>query len=192
MQNLLLFTLPFLGICLFWAGFSFYIPMTETLSKARLGSIATSIYLFCVFYSPGAGPVPFTFSAEAYPLHARASGMSLATATTWGFNGALAITWPSIHRGLGSVGAFCLYGTFNLVLWFAVLLLVPETKGRTLEQLDEVFNVPTKLRASWGLRQAKWNVQKYILRRQVPDLVPAEQLWAEEKARTGAGSDGRA
>lgn len=46
-------------------------------------AIAFGIYLFTVFYSPGEGPVPFTYSAEAFPLYIRDVGMSFATATTW-------------------------------------------------------------------------------------------------------------
>lgn len=38
-----------------------------------------------VFYSPGEGPVPFTYSAEAFPLYIRDLGMSLATAICWLF-----------------------------------------------------------------------------------------------------------
>jgi hypothetical protein len=39
--------------------------------------------MFMVVYSPGEGPVPFTYSAEAFPLYIRDIGMSFATATTW-------------------------------------------------------------------------------------------------------------
>lgn len=38
-----------------------------------------------VFYSPGEGPVPFTYSAEAFPLYIRDLGMSWATAICWLF-----------------------------------------------------------------------------------------------------------
>lgn len=53
------------------AAFCFYIP---TSSSAHLPAIAVFIYLFSAFYSPGEGPVPFTYSAEAFPLFHR--GMS--------------------------------------------------------------------------------------------------------------------
>jgi hypothetical protein len=59
---LLLTTFPLMGICLFFTGFSFFIQGDQ----ARLGCVATGIYLFMVVYSPGAGPVPFTYSAEAF------------------------------------------------------------------------------------------------------------------------------
>ncbi len=64
---------------LFYTGFSFYIPA----GTARVANVALGIYLFGIVYSPGEGPVPFTYSAEAYPLYIRPFGMSLATATTW-------------------------------------------------------------------------------------------------------------
>lgn len=55
------------------AGFSFYIPKD---SSAHLGLITFFIYLFAAFYSPGEGPVPFTYSAEAFPLFHRGNRIS--------------------------------------------------------------------------------------------------------------------
>ena len=68
-----------MAICLLWTGFSFWIP--ESNGNARLGSIAAGIYTFMAVYSPSEGPVPFTYSAEAFPLYVRDLGMSMATAT---------------------------------------------------------------------------------------------------------------
>ena len=50
------------------AGFSFKIPFG---SSAHRPVIALFVYLFSAFYSPGEGPVPFTYSAEAFPLFHR-------------------------------------------------------------------------------------------------------------------------
>lgn len=76
-------------------------------------------------YSPGEGPVPFTYSAEAYPLDVRAIGMSLATATTWFFNFVLAITWPIMSKTFTPQGAFGWYATWNIIGWWLVLLFLP-------------------------------------------------------------------
>lgn len=75
-RNLLLSTFPFMALFLFFTGFSFWIP-EETHRKARIACITVGIYLFGMVYSPGEGPVPFTYSAEAYPLYVRSYGMSL-------------------------------------------------------------------------------------------------------------------
>jgi hypothetical protein len=48
--------------CLLAAGFAFKIPVAEV--HTRVGIIALFIYIFAAFYSPGEGPVPFTYSAE--------------------------------------------------------------------------------------------------------------------------------
>lgn len=61
-RNLLLVTFPLMSIFLFFTGFSFWIEDQTT----RTACVATGIYLFMIVYSPGEGPVPFTYSAEAF------------------------------------------------------------------------------------------------------------------------------
>jgi len=166
-RNLLLVTFPLMSLSLFFTGFCFWIDDDQIKSTARIGCVMAGIYLFGVFYSPGAGPVPFTYSAEAYPLYIRDIGMSLATATTWGFNFLLAITWFALEKAFTTQGAFSYYATWNLIGFAAVLLFMPETKGKTLEELDFVFSVPTKTRMAYGIRQIKWFFNKKVLRRDV-------------------------
>jgi sugar porter (SP) family MFS transporter len=170
-RNLLLTTFPLMALCMLFTGFSFWIPSD---SQASLACIALGIYLFGVVYSPGEGPVPFTYSAEAYPLYIRAQGMSLATATTWFFNFILSLTWPSLLTAFKPQGAFGWYAGWNIVGFFGVLFFVPETKGKTLEELDAVFNIPSRLHAAWGAKSLVWFFQRHILRRNVakPQLLP--------------------
>lgn len=67
-RSLLLFTFPQMAWTLLAAGMCFFIPQS---SSAHLGLIALFIFLFAAFYSPGEGPVPFTYSAEVFPLSHR-------------------------------------------------------------------------------------------------------------------------
>ncbi|KAI9737636.1 MAG: hypothetical protein M1818_005640 [Claussenomyces sp. TS43310] len=171
-RNLLLFTFPFLAIFLFWTGFSFWIQPDIADSKARVGMVTTGMYLFEVFYSPGEGPVPFTYSAEAFPLHVREVGMSWATATTWCFNFILSFTWPHLLTAFKPQGAFGWYAAWCLVGWFLVLLFVPETKALTLEELDQVFSAGTRKHASYQIRNAIWHFKVWVLRRKLEPLPP--------------------
>lgn len=82
-------------------------------------------------------PVPFTYSAEAYPLYIRPLGMSLATATTWFFNSVLSLTWPALVQSWTSQGAFSWYAAWNIVGWVLVLLFLPETKVRHHDILQQ-------------------------------------------------------
>ncbi|GLA30379.1 hypothetical protein ACMYSQ_001633 [Aspergillus niger] len=169
-RNLLLFTFPFLAIWLLWTGFSFWIePWNET-SKKRVGMVTTGLYLFEVFYSPGEGPVPFTYSAEAFPLQVREVGMSWATATTWCFNFILSFTWPMLLRAFKPQGAFGWYAAWCVIGWFLVLLFVPETKELTLEELDQVFSVSTRKHASYQLKNAWWHFRVWVLRQKLEPL----------------------
>lgn len=169
-RNLLLFTFPFLAIFLFWSGFSFWIEADDPESKKRVAMVTTGMYLFEVFYSPGEGPVPFTYSAEAFPLHVREVGMSWATATTWCFNFILSFTWPHLLTAFKPQGAFGWYAAWCIIGWVLVLLFVPETKALTLEELDQVFSVSTRKHASYQLRNAWWHFQVWFLRRKLQPL----------------------
>ncbi|KAN0068909.1 Sugar transporter domain containing protein [Elaphomyces granulatus] len=169
-RNLLLFTFPWLALTLFWAGFSFWIDAGDPISHKRVAMVTTGMYLFEIFYSPGEGPVPFTYSAEAFPLHVREVGMSWATATTWCFNFLLSFTWPHLLRVFKPQGAFAWYGAWCLIGWVLVLLFVPETKALTLEELDQVFSVPTRKHASYQLKNAIWHLRVWVLRQKLEPL----------------------
>ena len=117
----------------------------ETNPTARLGTVALFVYLFAAFYSPGEGPVPFTYSAEVFPLSHRELGMGFAVATCLGFAALLSITFPFLLDRLHTIGAFGLYAGFNVVAFVMIFFLVPETKQRTLEELDYIFAVSIQL-----------------------------------------------
>lgn len=139
-RTLLLFTLPFLAIFLLITGFSFWIDHAKT--NTRLGVVLMGIYVYAAFYGMGMGPVPFTYSAEAFPIHVRDVAMSYATAVLWFFNFILSITWFRMKEAFTAQGSFGWYAAWCIILWLLVSLFVPETKGLTLEELDSVFSVP--------------------------------------------------
>jgi hypothetical protein len=98
--------------------------------------------------------------------------MSLATATTWFFNFVLAITWPSMQSCFTTQGAFGWYAGWNVIGWWLILMFMPETKGKTLEELDQVFSVPTKVHAAYGLRQIPYFIKRYLFRKRIkPEIL---------------------
>ncbi|CAG5184730.1 uncharacterized protein ALTATR162_LOCUS11054 [Alternaria atra] len=177
-RNLLLTTFPLMGLCLLWCGLSFYLPENPdgTPSQARLGSIAAAIYTFMAVYSPGEGPVPFTYSAEAFPLHLRDVGMSFATAVCWGFNFILSLTWPALRDAFTPTGAFCWYAAWNFFGFFYAYFLLPETKALTLEELDTVFDVGNRQFSAYYTRKLPWYMKKHILRQNVEPMEPLFDL----------------
>ncbi|KAI0044346.1 hypothetical protein FA95DRAFT_1608624 [Auriscalpium vulgare] len=174
-RNLLLVTFPLMAVFLLVTGFAFYIPE----GHARIGVVALGIYLFDCVYSPGEGPVPFTYSAEAFPLYIRDIGMSFATSVCWFFNFIVAITFPRLLGAFTPQGAFGWYAGWNVIGFFLILLFVPETKALSLEELDQVFNVPTHTHAAYQIKALPYNIKKHIFRMKVPPMAP---LYAHEGA----------
>ncbi|KAF2811506.1 putative MFS sugar transporter [Mytilinidion resinicola] len=184
-RKLLLVTFPFLAITLLWTGMSFFIDpppagSNVSKSKARLGMVTTGMYLFECFYSPGMGPVPFSYSAEAFPMQVRDVGMSWATATTWCFNFILSFTWPRLVRAFKAEGAFGWYAAWCVILWFLVLLFLPETKALTLEELDQVFSVPTWKHASYQIKTSVWHIKKWVFFKRNQEPLPPFYVGAEK------------
>ena len=66
----------------------------------------------------------------------------------------LSITFPRILASLGVLGAFCMYAGFNMVAFVMIFFFVPETKQRTLEELDYIFAVPTRVFMRYQLTKA--------------------------------------
>ncbi|EAS29308.3 sugar porter (SP) family MFS transporter [Coccidioides immitis RS] len=172
-RNLLLTTFPLMSLFLLFTGFSFWIPDLKT----RTACVATGIYLFMIVYSPGEGPVPFTYSAEAFPLYIRDIGMSFATATTWGFNFVISLTWPALEKSFKPQGAFGWYAAWNIFGWVFCYFCLPETKALSLEELDQVFSVPTRTHINHYRTMLPWYFKKYVLRSDVP---PQKQLYDYE------------
>ncbi|KAF2703468.1 MFS transporter [Pleomassaria siparia CBS 279.74] len=162
-RGLLLFTFPNMCWTLLAAGFSYYIPKEQT---AHLALIAFFVYLFGAFYSPGEGPVPFTYSAEVFPLSHREMGMSWAVATNNFWASVLSLTLPTMLRKMKPQGVFGFYAAMNALAFVMIFLWLPETKQRTLEELDYVFAVPTRTHMKYQTgKNAPWWFKTYILRR---------------------------
>jgi len=122
--------------------------------------------------------VPFTYSAECYPLKVRESGMSLAVAVCWFFNGVLSLTWPAMRNDLTPTGAFGFYAGCNFVGAVFAYFFLPETKSLTLEELDAVFSVSNAEHAAYQARLIPYHAGRLVGRR---NIDKGEPLYAHEK-----------
>lgn len=181
-RNLLLTTFPLMALFLLGTGFSFYAEDR----RLRTGLVATFLYLYVCVYSPGEGPVPFTYTAEAYSLSVREYGASCGTATTWLFNFIVALTFPRLLTAFTPQGAFGWYAGWNIVGFFMVLFFLPETKALTLEELDSVFSVPTEKHAKYQWREFVLFLKRNILRKKDARQPPLYEL-AQGKAKVSNG-----
>ncbi|RDA93190.1 hypothetical protein CP533_3194 [Ophiocordyceps camponoti-saundersi (nom. inval.)] len=175
-RSLLLFTFPQMAWTLLAAGLCSSKIMPQD-SPVHMAFVALFVYLFAAFYSPGEGPVPFTYAAEVFPLSHREVGMAWAVATCLFWASVLSVTFPLMLNRLGVLGSFGLYSLFNIMALLMIFLWLPETKQRTLEELDYIFGVPTRVFMRYQVTKAlPWWCKRWILRRKDVTLEPLYRL----------------
>ena len=106
--------------------------------------------------------VSWTYPAEIFPMRVRAKAVSLSTAANWLFNFALA--W-AVPPGLSSIAykTYFIFGTFNFAAFIHILFCFPETAGRTLEEIEAVFEQ--------GHIFTAWKVKKDVGRQTLEDVI---------------------
>lgn len=95
-------------------------------------------YLFVCSFAVTMGPVSWTYPAELFPMRVRGKAVSVATATNWVFNFALAWFVPPALSNI-AYKTYFIFGTFNVVAFLHILFMFPETAGRTLEEVEAIF-----------------------------------------------------
>ncbi len=132
-RPLLLISLAGMAASLALLGLAFSLPQF----KSALGWVSiASLMAFVGSYALGLGPVFWLILSEIYPLRIRGRAMSVGTAVNWTGNLVVALTFLTLTKALGKPGTFWLFGVVTVAAWFFAFFLVPETKGKTLEQIE--------------------------------------------------------
>jgi SP family arabinose:H+ symporter-like MFS transporter len=106
-------------------------------------NLILSIILFCAAsFAVGLGPGVWVVIAELFPTRIRGRAMSIATVSLWVACVALTATFLSLVTAIGTSGAFWLYSSMCVTMFLFVWRMVPETKGKTLEEIEEMWRVP--------------------------------------------------
>ncbi|HET7479493.1 MAG TPA: sugar porter family MFS transporter [Rubrobacteraceae bacterium] len=104
------------------------------------GLLATiCLALYIASFAISLGPVFWLMISEIYPLNIRGKAMSVASLANWGSNFLVALTFPVLLATFGGAGSFWLFAVLGIVAWFFVYFWVPETKGKTLEEIEAEF-----------------------------------------------------
>jgi len=98
-----------------------------------------SLCFYVASFAIGMGPVFWLLIAEIYPLKIRGLAMSTATMFNWGANLVIGITFLTLIHVAGKSGTFWIYGALGVLAWIFVYLWVPETKGKSLEEIEAYF-----------------------------------------------------
>lgn len=119
------------GMAVLGAAFQFQ-QLSGFIGYIAIGGLA----IFVACFAFGLGPVFWLMISEIYPLKVRGAAMSVATVANWGMNLAIAVTFLTLLGVLGRTETFWLYGAIAVAAWVFFYRLVPETKGKSLEQIE--------------------------------------------------------
>ncbi|EME40255.1 hypothetical protein DOTSEDRAFT_137433 [Dothistroma septosporum NZE10] len=107
-----------------------------TCDKGR-ASVAMLLF-YTVSFGPSWGPVPWAVPSEVFLSSLRAKGVALSTSGNWFFNFIIGLITPPLVQDTG-YGAYVFFAVFCLLSLVWTFFFVPETNGKTLEEMDRVF-----------------------------------------------------
>jgi SP family arabinose:H+ symporter-like MFS transporter len=104
------------------------------------GALILALAGMCAaFFAVGLGPGVWVMMSELFPTRIRGRAMSIATISLWVACAALTFTFLSLVKAIGASGAFWLYASMCAITVLFVWLVTPETKGKTLEEIEEIW-----------------------------------------------------
>jgi sugar porter (SP) family MFS transporter len=131
---------------------AFFASGTLRADASTLALIALVVYI--ASFAMGLGPVFWLMIAEIFPLEIRGPAMAVCTVANWLFNFIVSFTFLSLTSVIGKQWTFWLYAAIGVMAIAFVARRVPETKGRSLEQIQQDLTKPRRGRRGGELRSA--------------------------------------
>ncbi|WP_341843067.1 sugar porter family MFS transporter [Chitinophaga caseinilytica] len=118
---------------LIFAGYCMHTGATGNLA------LVVAIILFLACFAFSLGPLKFVIASEIYPTHIRGQAMAVSLMTMWVADSIVGQLTPVLLGKFGGAATFWFFACCCLLAFWTVLRMVPETKGRSLEAMDDVF-----------------------------------------------------
>lgn len=129
------------------------------IERARIGQIpstqygeavALALFSFIAFYALGPGVCVWLALSELMPTRIRSMGMSFALVINQMVSTTLAVIFLPVVSQYGYSSMFLLFAGFGMVYFVTALFFLPETKGKTLEEIEQYFEGTTAREAMAG------------------------------------------
>ncbi|XP_014610094.1 PREDICTED: facilitated trehalose transporter Tret1-like isoform X3 [Polistes canadensis] len=131
-------------ITLFTLGSYFYVKMSDA-DVSNFGWIPLlSMIIYVIGFSLGFGPIPWLMMGEILPARIRGTAASIATAFNWTCTFVVTKTYEDFKELTGAHGTFWFFGIICALGVIFVYIWVPETRGRSLEEIEKRFAGPVR------------------------------------------------
>ena len=98
------------------------------------------ILSFIAFFASCIGPVFWTLVSEIFPNRIRGKALAFASFTQWIFNFLVVLLFPHFLASIGGAKTFLFLAFMSLLQWLFTYFYVPETKGKSLEEIEQIWN----------------------------------------------------
>jgi SP family arabinose:H+ symporter-like MFS transporter len=102
------------------------------------------IMMFIIFFGACVGPVFWTYMSEIFPNRIRGTAMSVPVFTQWVFNAIIVLVFPVLLNKLDTGPTFSILAFFAFWQLFFVIRNMKETKGKSLEEIEQIWRVDLK------------------------------------------------
>ncbi|KAJ6896597.1 hypothetical protein NC651_022707 [Populus alba x Populus x berolinensis] len=146
------------GMVLSLATLGFGLTMIDHSDEKLPWAVALSIAMvlaYVAFFSIGMGPITWVYSSEIFPLKLRAQGTSMGVAVNRVTSGVISTTFILLYKAITIGGSFFLFAGVATVGWLFFYACLPETRGRTLEDMEVLFGSFFKWRSALKDEQRK-------------------------------------
>ncbi|XP_027355303.1 polyol transporter 5-like [Abrus precatorius] len=115
------------------------VDRSRTTLTWAIGLSIASVLSYVGTFSIGSGPITWVYSSEIFPLRLRAQGVAIGAAVNRLTSGVISMTFLSLSKAITIGGAFFLFAGIAVAAWIFHYTLLPETRGKTLEEIEGSF-----------------------------------------------------
>lgn len=136
---------------------------------AQKGIILFALFLYIGGYQVGFGPISWLLISEIFPLEVRGKAVSIAVVTNFFWNTVMTFVFPVEIEYMGTSPTFFLYAIVLIAAIYFIYRMIPETKGLTLEEIEELFSGTAKVQRVRGeYQEIASNEESFISK---PDAI---------------------
>lgn len=140
-RRILLITSIFImAICKILLGVYFYLYTRDTAEAAHIGWLPLmSLCLYIIAFSIGFGPIPWVIVSEIFDPSVKGIATSVVSAFTWILAFVVTKSYVNLRETIGLGPSFWFFAGFSLLGTIFVILIVPETKGKSLNEIQRML-----------------------------------------------------
>ncbi|KAF1823194.1 MFS transporter [Dissoconium aciculare CBS 342.82] len=188
-RNLLLLGAVGMAVCQFIVAITGTVAASTNLDAQRAAIAFVCFYIY--FFASSWGPVAWVVTGELFPLKVRAKCLSITTATNWLLNFAIAYATPyMVNADAANLQSkvFFIWGSFCFICILFVYFMIYETKGLSLEEVDELYERVQKAWKSQGfVPQVRFQELDTTRRKSLTEFVEERRRSVEGTENVGGG-----